>query len=86
MLTIDRAGRMVIPQEIRRRLGLHFGSKLELNLSGNAIILQPVDEKPTLTMEGGLYIHEGIPEYGTLSDEVAFSREQRDRAIWECSG
>jgi len=59
---------MVIPREIRKRLGLHLGSRQELDLSGNAIILRPVDEKQALTMEGGLYIHEGIPEYETLSD------------------
>jgi len=82
MLNIDRAGRMVIPQEVRRQFGLHFGSKMELDTTGDAIVLRPVDEKPALTMEDGLYIHEGIPEYGTLSDEVSFSREQRNRAVW----
>ena len=86
ILNIDKAGRMVIPQEVRRQFGLHFGSKMELDTTSDAIVLRPLDEKPALTMEDGLYIHEGIPEYGTLSDEVSFSREQRSRAVWECNG
>jgi len=83
ILTIDKAGRMVIPQKIRRQFGFQVGSKLELDTSGNVIILRPLEEKPTLTKEGGLYVHEGIPEYGTLSNEVDLSREHRDRMIWE---
>jgi len=74
---------MVIPQKVRRQFGFRFGSRLELDVSDNAIILRPVEEKPALTMEGGLYVHEGLPEYETLSEAVAFSREQRDRTVWE---
>ena len=83
ILTIDKAGRMVIPQKIRKQFGFNVGSKLELDASGNVIILRLLEEKPALTKEGGLYVHEGIPEYGTLPDAVDLAREQRDRVIWE---
>ena len=84
LLTIDRAGRLVIPQGIRKRFGLNPGSRLEFDVSGgNTIILRPADEKPALNMEGGLYVHEGIVEYGTLPDIIDVLREQRSRAVWE---
>jgi len=76
ILTIDKAGRMVIPQKIRRQFGFHFGSRVELDTSSNVIILRPLEEKPALTMEYGLYVHEGIPEHVTISDEITHSREQ----------
>ena len=37
--TIDRAGRVVIPAEVRRRLGLTAGTELELVIEGFAIRL-----------------------------------------------
>lgn len=89
LLTIDSAGRIVVPQGIRKRFGLNPGSRLELDVSGgNAITLRPADEKPSLNMEDGLYVHEGILEYGTLSDTsdtINDLREQRTRALWECN-
>ena len=37
--TMDRAGRVVIPAEVRRRLGLTAGTELELVIEGFAIRL-----------------------------------------------
>jgi AbrB family looped-hinge helix DNA binding protein len=41
MITIDRAGRVVIPQTLRRRLGLEAGSKLEVEEVDGGIMLRP---------------------------------------------
>ena len=41
MVSIDRAGRIVVPREIRDQLGLDPGVDLELTLVGEAIHLTP---------------------------------------------
>jgi AbrB family looped-hinge helix DNA binding protein len=42
MVTIDRAGRVVIPKEARDRLSLTPDAELELTVHGDAIHLVPV--------------------------------------------
>lgn len=80
-LTIDKAGRMVLPQKVRKQFGLRTGSELELKVSANAITLYPSDAKPSLTNEHGLYVHEGTPD-DMLLDAVDRTRDDRDRAVW----
>lgn len=41
MVTIDRAGRIVIPKEIRDRLSLGADTELELSTDGDGIRLTP---------------------------------------------
>ena len=80
-LTIDKAGRMVLPQKVRKQFGLRTGSELELRVSANAITLCPAETKPALTKERGLYVHEGTPD-DTLLDSVELARDDHDRAVW----
>ena len=42
MVTVDRAGRVVIPKDIRDRLSLGADAELEIDLEGNSIRLTPV--------------------------------------------
>jgi antitoxin PrlF len=39
-LTLGQQGRLVIPADVRSRLGLHPGDRLRLRLSGNQLILE----------------------------------------------
>lgn len=41
LLTIDSAGRMVLPSEVRRRLSLLVGSRLRLEVVAERIVLSP---------------------------------------------
>jgi AbrB family looped-hinge helix DNA binding protein len=83
-LTIDKAGRMVLPQRVRKQFGLHTGSALEFKVSATAITLYPAELKPALTKEKGLYVHEGKPD-DALLDVVESARDDRDRAVWGVS-
>ena len=80
-LTIDKAGRMVLPQKVRKQFGLHAGSTLEVEMGADAITLYPSGIKASLSKEGGLYVHEGQSD-GTLLDAVESARSARDRAVW----
>lgn len=62
--TIDRAGRVVIPQQVRRRLGLEPGTKLEIEEVDGSVVLRPVSRVRIETAEDGLPIiraPEGTP-------------------------
>ncbi len=41
MVTIDRAGRIVIPKDLRERLSLSANSELEITVEGNTLLLTP---------------------------------------------
>jgi len=72
---------MVLPQKVRNQFGLRVGSRLELRVGPDAISLYPVTTKASLTKEGGLYVHEGLPS-DSLVEAVAVSRDERDREVW----
>jgi len=62
--TIDRAGRVVIPQQVRRRLGLEPGTKLEIEEVDGSVVLRPVSRVRIETADDGLPIiraPEGTP-------------------------
>lgn len=50
-VTIDRAGRVVIPRDLRTRLGLVANTELEIDLEGDAIRLMPVRRAHRVAVE-----------------------------------
>jgi antitoxin PrlF len=50
--TIDKAGRVVIPAEVRRRLGLTAGTELEMVIEGFALRLVRAVAGPQLVRRG----------------------------------
>lgn len=55
-VTIDGAGRLVIPKAIRDQLGLHAGRSLEIRTEGERIVLEPVIEEALLTEQNGILV------------------------------
>lgn len=51
LVGIDRAGRVVIPKEVRDRLSLTPDSQLELDTEGDSIRLTPVRERSRSIVE-----------------------------------
>lgn len=58
-LTIDSAGRFVLPQPVRKRFHLDPGAVVELDVMPDAIILRPRAHDAFLVEEQGLLVHEG---------------------------
>ncbi len=52
-----------------------------MKVSAHAITFYPVESKPALSKENGLYIHEGKPD-DTLLGALDSARGARDRAVW----
>ena len=72
LVTIDEAGRLVVPQGLRRQLGLSPGTQLRVEVEGDRLVLEPQRPDPTMRDEGGLLILEG-----TLAEDVPDHRELR---------
>jgi AbrB family looped-hinge helix DNA binding protein len=80
-VTIDKAGRVVIPKEIRDELRLEAGATLAIESEGERVTLRPIHGATPLCKERGVWVFRGRE---TLSIEeanrvVRDAREQRDR-------
>ena len=54
LITIDAAGRVVIPQRLRRALHLLPGTQLRVSECGQGVLLEPVDAEPVLMVRDGV--------------------------------
>lgn len=81
-VSIDKAGRIVIPKAIRDRLGLTPGTELECEDRADALLLRLPEDRAALREEDGLLVHDGqLPpgyDWNRLIDD---DRERRIRAI-----
>ena len=80
-ITIDRAGRVIIPKPIRDELHLKPGDSLELESGGDQITLRPVRPKATLKKEHGVWVYQGEPTDLSIVDLIAREREKRIREL-----
>ncbi|MGC4962816.1 AbrB/MazE/SpoVT family DNA-binding domain-containing protein [Gordonia sp. DT218] len=53
--TIDRSGRIVVPKELRDRVGLVPG-EVEITVAGSGLVLEPVATDELLAGDDGLLI------------------------------
>jgi AbrB family looped-hinge helix DNA binding protein len=81
-LTLDKAGRIVIPKPLREELHLEPGDALELERAGEQITLRPVRGTGPLTKEQGVWVFRtGHPLPASATDEILQQiREEHDRA------
>jgi AbrB family looped-hinge helix DNA binding protein len=82
LLTIDKAGRVVIPKPLREELHLEPGDSLEIETAGEQITLRPVRGTGPLTKEHGVWVfHSGHPLSASATDKMLEQiREERDLA------
>ena len=70
-LTIDKAGRIVLPKPVRDELQLGPGDALQLDSSGEKITLRPVRENPPLRKKRGVWVYGiGEPLAASVVDET----------------
>lgn len=81
-LTIDKAGRVVIPKSLREELQLQPGDALELVSAGEAITLRPVRGTGPLSREHGVWVFRtGQPLPASTTDDLLQKiRTDRDLA------
>ncbi len=81
-ITIDQAGRVVIPKAIRDQFHLVSGSELEVDTSDNEIRLRVADLEPSLIQKRGLLVHHGTKQADLdITDFLRNERENRSTSI-----
>jgi AbrB family looped-hinge helix DNA binding protein len=80
-ITIDPAGRVVLPKPVRDKLKLTPGSTLELESEDEHITLRPVRPQAALRKEFGIWVFQGPATDQSISDLLLESREKRMREL-----
>lgn len=80
-VTLDKAGRFVLPKQLRDELRLEPGDKLELDFEGERVTLRPVRSNTPLRKERGVWVFRcGARLPAAVADKVIRDmRENRDR-------
>ena len=76
VITIDAAGRVVVPKHIREQLNLLAGTELEIDVAGEWLQLRKVESAPALVRKKGILVHHG--DGSAAVDTAAFIRSERD--------
>ena len=84
-VTVDKAGRIVLPKAVREALRLAPGDTLELSLEGQRMTLSPQRTTPPLEKEDGIWVyHTGQPI--TAEEMREALRRLRERALRRTAG
>ena len=84
-ITIDRAGRVVIPKAVRDALRLAPGDLLEIRTSNDEITLKPVRGEPAIRKKRGIWVYCGGSEAST-EDLIELIDRVRDERIRDTLG
>jgi AbrB family looped-hinge helix DNA binding protein len=76
-ISIDRAGRVVLPKHLRERFHLREGDMLSLEIKGDAIELRPEKTGQLLNVNGVLVYSDPSAKFPEGVDYVAEMREER---------
>jgi AbrB family looped-hinge helix DNA binding protein len=79
-LTVDKAGRIVLPKPIREKLQLAPGDELELESMDDRITLRPLRGTAQLRKKRGVWVfHCGEPlSVATVEETIEQIRRERD--------
>jgi len=80
-LTLDRAGRVMIPKFLRQELCLGPGDALQLESEGDRITLRPLRPAALLKKERGVWVYHGEPTKASIPDLIDRQREKRHREL-----
>jgi len=80
-LTLDQAGRVLIPKPLRQELHLGPGDTLQLESEGEQITLRPMRAKALSKKECGVWVYQGEPSGACMRDVIEYEREKRLRDL-----
>ncbi len=81
-LRIDKAGRIVVPKPLRLRLGFKPDTELEAIEQPGGVLIRRLEQRPSMVMADGLWVHQGAAEPGANWDRVLEDvREERIDSI-----
>jgi AbrB family looped-hinge helix DNA binding protein len=81
-VTMDSAGRLVLPRKIREQLNLHGGSRLNLELEKDSVRLVPMpEEEARIVMRNGRHVIETSSPLGVGEIRKAILAEREERLV-----
>lgn len=78
--TIDKFGRLVVPKDIRDRLGLKPGVEIEIKAQKGEIVIRQKENRPPLQVEDGVLVFSGTATTD-LTESVRRHREERINTV-----
>jgi AbrB family looped-hinge helix DNA binding protein len=78
-LTLDQAGRVLIPKTLRQKLHLDPGDILQLESEEDEITLRPLRPKALPKKEHGVWVYQGEPSDASIPDMIDRNREKHIR-------
>ncbi|HLJ30775.1 MAG TPA: AbrB/MazE/SpoVT family DNA-binding domain-containing protein [Candidatus Angelobacter sp.] len=81
---IDKAGRIVLPKQVRNRLQLRAGTNLELEERPEGLVLRPVGQRPSIIQKDGVWVHLGKLPTGLDWDRIL--DDDRDDRVKDIAG
>ncbi len=81
--TVSTKGQVVIPKEIRDRLRLTAGSRVEIEDRGDSIVLRPVQAKPAYTIDDLLALPKHYTGPARSIEEMNAALDADLRARWK---
>jgi AbrB family looped-hinge helix DNA binding protein len=75
-LTLDRAGRILIPKALRQELHLGAGDALQIENDGDEITLRPLRPKALLKKEHGVWVYQGGAADASIADLIDRTRDR----------
>jgi AbrB family looped-hinge helix DNA binding protein len=81
IVTVDGAGRVVIPKQLRDELGLAPGDTLSLETDGERVTLSPVRATSAMRKEDGVWVFRGESSVSAADTDKTLDslRRSRDR-------
>ena len=78
-VSLDKAGRLVLPKSLREEMQLGAGDTLVLESEAERITLRPVRSHALLQKEQGVWVYQGEPSNASIPDLVELQRAKRPR-------
>jgi AbrB family looped-hinge helix DNA binding protein len=78
-LTVDKAGRVVLPKPVREELCLSAGDSLELESSEDHIVLRPVRGQAPMSKKMGIWVINAGERVSAAAVNRVMSRVRRER-------
>lgn len=83
-VTLDRAGRVVLPKTVRDEMRLASGDTLDLTVKGDEVTLRPRRNATPLQKDRGVWVFRtGKPLTADETKETPRTIRERRRSAWE---